>query len=317
MSRRREMYSYNSNWYEKDDISKLTNANPEKVIIFDTETTGLNPYGNDEILQIAILNGKGEELFSSYIKPDMRKTWTKAAEVNGITPRMVKDAPHFSDVEEEIQNIFNNADVIVGYNVEFDIQFLNASGIKINKKSLIFDVMQEYAVARGVKDGYYGDYKWCKLEQCARAYKYKFEAHNAVEDSKATLHCYNSLLKDERYLDVIKQNKEETEKREQARAREEEQRRIEAERAEEQRRAEEEKRRLRAEKKQAIYEKTEKPRNVLSVILLVIGILWLVVITLAGLTAKVGIGYTLLFDVPGALLVFIALKMKTPKEKKK
>lgn len=311
------MYNYNSNWFEKDDISKLTNANPEKVIVFDTETTGLNPYGNDEILQIAILNGNGEELFNSYIKPDMRKTWTKAAEINGITPKMVKDAPHFDDVKEEIQNIFNNADVIIGYNVEFDLRFVMASGITIKKNVAIFDVMQEYAVARGVKDGYYGDFKWCKLEQCARAYKFKYEAHNAVEDSKATLHCYNSLLKDDRYLDIINQNKKETERRKEEIARVEEQRRLEAERAEEQRRAEEEKKRIRAEKKQAIYEKTEKPRNVLSVILLVIGILWLVVITLAGLTAKVGIGYTLLFDVPGALLVFIALKMKTPKEKKK
>lgn len=311
------MYNYKSNWYEKDDISQLINANPEKVIIFDTETTGLNPYGNDEILQIAILNGNGEELFNSYIKPDMRKTWTKAAEINGITPKMVKDAPHFDDVKEEIQNIFNNAEVIVGYNVEFDLRFVMASGIKLKKNVAIFDVMQEYAVARGVKDGYYGDYKWCKLEQCARAYKYKYEAHNAVEDSKATLHCYNSLLKDDRYLDIINQNKEETEKREREIARIEEQRRLEAERAEEQRRAEEEKRRIREERKQAIYEKTEKPRNVLSIILLIIGALWIVIITLGGLSAKVGIGYTLLFDVPGILLVFIALKMKSSKEKKK
>ena len=31
------MYNYNSNWYEKDDISQLINANPEKVIVFDNE----------------------------------------------------------------------------------------------------------------------------------------------------------------------------------------------------------------------------------------------------------------------------------------
>ena len=68
---------------------------------FDTETTGFNAYGNDEILQIAIINGKGETLFKSYIKPDLRRTWTKAAERNGITPRMVKDAPHFIDVTPE------------------------------------------------------------------------------------------------------------------------------------------------------------------------------------------------------------------------
>lgn len=100
---KKKMYNYNSNWYEKDNISKLIKTSPDKIIVFDTETTGLNPYGNDEILQLAIIDGNGEELFNSYIKPDLRKTWAKAAEVNGITPRMVKDSPHFDEVEEQVQ----------------------------------------------------------------------------------------------------------------------------------------------------------------------------------------------------------------------
>ena len=297
------MYNYNSNWYEKDNLSELLNVAPEKIIIFDTETTGFNPYGNDEILQIAIIDGNGNELFKSYIKPDMRKTWTKAAEKNGITPRMVKDAPHFSDVEEEIQNIFNNAEVIIGYNVEFDIRFMDAYGIKIKDNTKIFCVMQEYAVAKGVRNEYYGDYKWSKLEQCARDYNYKFKAHDAYEDAKATLHCYKSLLEDDRYLDIIKQNKEATD-------------RIKAQKAyeEELKRAEEEKKIQKEERKQEIYTKAEKPLNVVKIILLVVGILWIAVITLAGLSAKIGIGYIALFDVPGLVAIFIAFKIKKAKE---
>ena len=299
------MYNYDNYWYEKDDISKLTNVNPEKIIVFDTETTGLNPYGNDEILQIAIINGNGEELFNSYIKPEARRTWTKASEVNGITPRMVKNSPHFSDVQDTIQDIFNNAEVIVGYNVEFDIRFINASGIKIKKNTKIFDVMKEYAVVRGVI-GNYGDYSWCKLEQCASAYNYKFDAHDALEDAKATLHCYKSLLSDKRYLNIIKQNREAIE-------------RIEAERAraEELRLAEEEKQRQKEARKQEIYKKAEKPMNILKIILLVIGVLWIVVITLAGISANTGFIYILLFDVPGIVAVVIALKIKDKYKKMK
>lgn len=300
------MYNYDSNWYEKDNISELLNVAPENTIIFDTETTGLNPYGNDEILQIAIINGNGEEVFNSYIKPDMRKTWTKAAEVNGITPRMVKDAPHFADVEETIQEIFNNAELIVGYNVEFDLRFINASGIKVKRNTKIFDVMQEYAVAKGVVNGYYGDYKWSKLEQCARDYKYKFNAHDALEDSKATLHCFKSLLNDDRYLDVIRKNKEETD-------------RILAQKAheEELRRAEEERKIQKELKKQEIYAKAEKPLNVVKIILMVLGILWIAIITFAGLGAKIGVGYTILFDVPGIIALIIALKIKKTNDKNK
>ena len=320
------MYNYNSNWYEKDDISKLLNTSPEKIIVFDTETTGLNPYGNDEILQLAIINGNGGELFSSYIKPDLRKTWAKAAEVNGITPRMVKDSPHFEDVEEQVQEIFNNADLIVGYNVEFDLRFIEASGIKLKKKVNIFDVMREYAVVRGVQDNYYGDYKWCKLEQCARAYKYKFNAHDALEDAKATLHCYKSLLSDERYTDIIAENKREKERvlaeiahKEQVRI-ENEKRIAEAKAREEELRIAEEKRKeeerqRKEKKKKEILTKADKPMNVLKIILMVLGILWIVVITFAGLSAKVGIGFTIFFDLPGVVAIIIALKIKQIREK--
>lgn len=300
------MYNYNDYWYEKDDISSLLNISPEKIIIFDTETTGLNPYGNDEILQIAIINGNGEELFNSYIKPELRKTWTKAAQINGITPRMVKDSPTFTEVKDEVQKIFNNAELIIGYNVEFDLQFVMASGIKIKKKTLIFDVMKEYAVARGEYDSYRGDYKWCKLEECASKYNYKFDAHDADEDAKATLHCYNSLLKDNRYLSVIASNRAETERRE-----------LEIARAEEAKRAEEERKRLKEEKKQEIYAKAEKPLNVIRIILMVLGILWIVVITFAGISSKIGIIYTLLFDVPGIIALLIAFKIKNSRDKNK
>ena len=304
------MYNYDKKWYEKGDITKLTSISPEKVLVFDTETTGLNPYGNDEILQLAIINGNGEELFNSYFKPEMRKTWTKAAEVNGITPRMVKNSPHFEDLQDEIQNIFDSAELIIAYNVEFDIRFLMASGIKLKKNLLIFDVMQEYAAARGQIDNRFGDYKWYKLEQCASSYKYKFDAHDALEDTKATLHCYNSLLQDNRYLDIVNEYKIALDRKREEKARAEEMRRAEEARAEEARRAEEEKRQRREEKKQEIYQKAEKPLNIVKIILMVVGILWIVVITLAGLSAKIGIGFTLLFDVPGVIALIIALKIK-------
>ena len=87
-------------------------------------------------------------------------------------------------------------------------------------------------------------------------------------------------------------------------------RRAEEARAEEARRAEEEKRQRREEKKQEIYQKAEKPLNIVKIILMVVGILWIVVITLAGLSAKIGIGFTLLFDVPGVIALIIALKIK-------
>lgn len=299
------MYQYENKWYEKTDISPLFDVAPEKTIIFDTETTGLDPY-KDEILSLAIINGNGEVVFNSLLNPEMRKTWKKASEVNGITPRMVKNSPHFSDVKEEIQKIFHDAKLIIGYNIEFDLRFIKGSGIKISSKTLIFDVMKEYSRARGIINSYYGDYQWCKLEECASDYNYTFEAHDALEDTKATLFCYQALLKDDRYLSAITENKKRAEEKE-----------AQLKREEELRLAEEEKRKQEAINQQEKYAKTEKPMKILRIALLVLGIIWIVAFTLYGLFgAKIGFLLTWIIDVPGIGMILLSEKIKKTRKKR-
>ena len=73
---------------ETGRIEQLRGTDPANIRCIDTETTGLEP-GKDEILQVSVVNGNGDVLFDSLVKPTHRKRWPKAAEVNGITPDMV------------------------------------------------------------------------------------------------------------------------------------------------------------------------------------------------------------------------------------
>lgn len=43
-----------------------------RIICIDIETTGLDRI-EDEILQVAIINGRGKTLYNSYIRPDKKK----------------------------------------------------------------------------------------------------------------------------------------------------------------------------------------------------------------------------------------------------
>ncbi len=195
-------------WYEKGDISKIKAIMPEKTIVFDTETTGIDAGGKDEIIQLSIVNGLGDVLFSSYIKPEHRRSWPKATEVNGISPAMVKNSPKFEDVYDEIQTIFDEAELVVGYNVEFDLKFIEAADVQLRPKTLVFDVMQEFAPVRGVWDDRHCDWKWCKLTACARNYGIKFQAHDALEDTEATRQCFYKLLEDLDYISIFEKRKE-------------------------------------------------------------------------------------------------------------
>ena len=187
-----------------DSFNKTCTKHPnqeKKLIVIDTETTGLFPYW-DEILQLSIIDGSGNTLFNSYFKPKKRKRWPEAQRVNNITPQMVADKPHITDREilDQIQSLIDSADVIVGYNVDFDISFLLSAGFSVYQEEV--DVMLEFAKVYGEWSDYFEDYKWQKLTTCARYYGYDWgaygdTAHDSLADCRATLYCYKKIHNEE------------------------------------------------------------------------------------------------------------------------
>lgn len=163
-------------------------------IVIDTETTGLNA-DTDELLQVSIIDGQGNTLFNSYIKPLYTDNWNKAMAVNHITPETVATAPNILEVKQEISRIINSAHTIIGYNVDFDLGFLSNIGIR-NENAAIVDVMEDFADIYGEWSEQYSCHKWQKLTKCAEYYGYDWEtdiAHDSLADCKVTLYCYKKM----------------------------------------------------------------------------------------------------------------------------
>lgn len=58
---------------------------------------------------------------------------------------------------------------------------------------------------RGEWSNFLHDYRWAKLTKTAQHYGYTFLAHDALEDTKATLHCFNAMLADgSDYMDKLR-----------------------------------------------------------------------------------------------------------------
>lgn len=180
----------------KKTFSSVNNNSDKKYkyIVLDTETTGLNS-SEDELLQVSIIDNQGNILFDEYIKPLFNKCWDKAMAINGITPDMVSDKRNIIEHKQELIDILNSTDVIVGYNTQFDLGFLSAVGIG-NKNAEVVDVMLDFAPVFGEWSENYGCYKWQKLTTCADYYNYDWgedNAHNSLSDCRATLFCYQQL----------------------------------------------------------------------------------------------------------------------------
>ena len=176
---------------------ELLNQDPRNVMTLDIETTGFCP-PQDEILSLAIIDGAGKTLFYEKFKPEHNIDWPKAQAVNGISPKDVSKCCSLAEYVDEINTLLSEVSVIVGYNqVGFDVPFLECFGIKVPEKTLMIDVMLDYAELNGEWDTKHQDWKWQKLTACAEHYGYQYHAHDALEDVKATLFCARKCAEDQ------------------------------------------------------------------------------------------------------------------------
>jgi DNA polymerase-3 subunit epsilon len=111
---------------ESEDLlnSKLTSLT---YSVIDTETTGLDPEGGDEIIAIgAVRIVKNriiyEDRFEQLINPE-RDIPFESYKIHGIESNMVTDKPTIDDVLPDFKRYISNS-VIVGHDVGFDLKMI-------------------------------------------------------------------------------------------------------------------------------------------------------------------------------------------------
>lgn len=57
-----------------------------------------------------------------------------------------------------------------------------------------YDVMEHFAPVYDERNSNFENYKWQKLTTCAGYFGYEFNAHDSLEDVKATLYAYRKLI---------------------------------------------------------------------------------------------------------------------------
>jgi DNA polymerase-3 subunit epsilon len=161
------------------------------VVILDTETTGLH---GAQMCDLAIINAKGETLFSSLVKPTIPIPGAASA-VHHITDEMVQHAPTCADVWPAVRGLLRGS-LVVTYNAQYDKGILIASLAAHRIPTQLGDLgmawrcaMKLYAQFYGDWDVYRASYRWQKLglaaEQCGIAVNETL--HHALADTRLTL----------------------------------------------------------------------------------------------------------------------------------
>jgi DNA polymerase III subunit epsilon len=122
-----------------------------REVIFDTETTGLDPK-IERIIEIGAVELENRfptgRTFHHYIDPEGRKVDPAALAVHGISDADLKGKPLFSEIAQAFLQFVGDAK-LVAHNAGFDKSFLNAELARMNREPVPDDsFIDTLAIAR-------------------------------------------------------------------------------------------------------------------------------------------------------------------------
>lgn len=171
---------------------------PASYCVLDIETTGLSPEW-DEIIEIGaikIVDGIETERFQSLVQPlqsiDGEYVDSYITELTGITNEMLAEAPNADQVIPQFASFLGN-NIIVGYNVSFDVNFLYDAFEKYLQCPLSNDYIDVMRLAKRL----HPEMQHHRLKDMVDAFDIEIDkSHRAISDVEATIACYTILCDD-------------------------------------------------------------------------------------------------------------------------
>lgn len=166
---------------------------PHDFCVVDLETTGLNPY-TDSIIEIGAIRYRGgvvEDTFSSLLQPPYRYYYYGyvspfITNLTGISNEMLEFAPPTDEVLAAFYDFLGD-DLIVGYNVNFDVNFLYESYVRYLGVPLKNDFIDILRMAKKL----YPNMPHHRLGDMAQRFGFVNEhAHRALSDCEVTADCF-------------------------------------------------------------------------------------------------------------------------------
>jgi DNA polymerase-3 subunit epsilon len=122
-----------------------------REIVFDTETTGLDPLKGDRLVEIGCIELLNHiptgRHFHVYINPE-RPMPADAFRVHGLSTEFLADKPVFSTVAEDFAAFIDGA-MLIAHNATFDIGFVNAEFLRLGRPPIAPErVIDTLALAR-------------------------------------------------------------------------------------------------------------------------------------------------------------------------
>ncbi len=162
--------------------------------VVDVETTGTAPGRGDRVTEVAVVlvqNGRVHRHFSTLVNPE-RPIPRYITQLTGISWAMVRDAPSFRDVSDEVRALLAGH-VFVAHNAPFDWGFVTMEMERAGTGELENERLCTVRLARRLLS----HLPRRSLDHVTAHYGIPVESrHRAMGDAMATAHVLNHLLDD-------------------------------------------------------------------------------------------------------------------------
>lgn len=188
---RKVLPSTNQKEKKEDEIENL--APKQKSIVFlDLETTGLDPL-NDQIIEIgAIKIGQDQAVEFHRIVQTDHPVPRAITELTGISQEMVRAGNPLLDSMHALREFIEDA-TLIGYNILFDIRFINAAFSKLKIDRIQNTVVELISICKK-KNSFQENYKF---ETTLKEYKIaNIVPHRALEDARLMHQLYMKLCQE-------------------------------------------------------------------------------------------------------------------------
>jgi DNA polymerase III subunit epsilon len=165
------------------------NWNECRIVAFDTETTGLEVFSGDRIIEFGCVEIQIKEdgtvasitPHNFLINPEMPIPRESTA-VTGITDQMVANKPPFAELAQQIWDLLSNA-IVVAHNLVFDVGFLKS---EFARQNLVWPETKAEVDTLRLASLKIKDLRSKRLEKVANYLSIPLEnAHRAVHDAEA------------------------------------------------------------------------------------------------------------------------------------
>ena len=104
----------------------------DRLIVLDTETTGIDPKEGHRIIEVGAVQIENREItnteFHKYVQPN--RTVGDSVKVHGITDKFLINKPQFNQIADDLISFIEGSTLII-HNAPFDLGFLNHE-LKLN-----------------------------------------------------------------------------------------------------------------------------------------------------------------------------------------